>query len=133
MVAEVSPVQAATLQAEERFQLIFEGLDTFATIWLNGQELGSSSNMFREAVFDVTSQLRPAGTNTLVLCFDRPQDRIQDLTPPSWSLPMLDEIPALGGNGRTLMRKAQFGYGWDFGPDLPTLDMWRPVHYCLLI
>jgi beta-mannosidase len=121
-----SSAEAATLQADERFHLIFEGLDTFATIWLNGQELGSSSNMFREAVFDVTSQLRPAGTNTLVLCFDRPQDRIQDLTPPSWGLPMLDEIPGLGGK-RTLMRKAQFGYGWDFGPDLPTVGIWRPV------
>ncbi len=83
--------------------------------------------MFREAVFDVTSQLRPAGSNTLVLCFDRPHDRIQGLTPPSWGLPLLDEMPGLGGNGRTLMRKAQFGYGWDFGPDLPTVGIWRPV------
>ncbi|BCL83762.1 hypothetical protein ccbrp13_62270 [Ktedonobacteria bacterium brp13] len=48
-------------------------------------------------------------------------------------LPLLDEMPALGGNWRTLMRKAQFGYGWDFGPDLPTVGMWHPVHYCLLI
>jgi beta-mannosidase len=83
--------------------------------------------MFREAVFDVTSQLCPAGSNTLVLCFDCPQDRIEGLTPPSWGLPLLDEMPGLGGNGRTLMRKAQFGYGWDFGPDLPTVGIWRPV------
>ncbi|MBE0696919.1 MAG: glycoside hydrolase family 2 protein [Anaerolineaceae bacterium] len=25
------------------------------------------------------------------------------------------------------MRKAQFGYGWDWGPRLPTIGIWRPV------
>src|SRR5262249_35585032 len=28
---------------------------------------------------------------------------------------------------RTPMRKAQFGYGWDWGPRLPTIGIWRPV------
>ncbi|EFH80103.1 beta-mannosidase [Ktedonobacter racemifer] len=119
--------QETSLQADERLQLVFEGLDTFATIWLNGQEIGHSSNMFREAVFDVTEQMCLNGPNTLALCFDRPLDRIKDMTAPSWGLPLLDDAGLLGNTGRTLMRKAQFGYGWDFGPDLPTVGIWRPV------
>jgi beta-mannosidase len=37
------------LGPNERLRLIFQGLDTFTTIWLNGEELGSHQNMFREA------------------------------------------------------------------------------------
>src|SRR5437868_1863322 len=56
------------LQADERLLLVFEGLDTFATIWLNGQELGTSRNMFREAIFDVGPLVRTDGPNTLAVC-----------------------------------------------------------------
>src|SRR5829696_5051936 len=44
------------LQAGERLRLIFNGLDTYATIWLDGQELGRHQNMFRPAEFDVTDR-----------------------------------------------------------------------------
>jgi hypothetical protein len=40
------------LGPEERLRLVFNGLYTFATVWLNGEEIGSHSSMFREAVFD---------------------------------------------------------------------------------
>src|SRR5690349_20480985 len=60
--------------ADERLRLVFLGLDTFATIWLNGEELGKSANMFRPAVFDVDELIRPGQANTLAICFDRPLD-----------------------------------------------------------
>ncbi len=103
---------------DQRLRLTFEGLDTFVTIWLNGEELGRHANMFRPATFDVTDQLLPAGENTLALCFDRPLEHIAGQTLSVW-----------GRNPeRTAMRKAQFGYGWDWGPRLPTIGIWRPVH-----
>jgi beta-mannosidase len=40
----------------ERLRLVFHGIDTFATIYLNGEKLGDHSDMFREAVFDVTDR-----------------------------------------------------------------------------
>ena len=43
---------------DERLRLVFHGIDTFATIYLNGEKLGDHSNMFREAVFDATDLLR---------------------------------------------------------------------------
>lgn len=42
---------AAPLAAGERWRLVFHGLDTFATIWLNGEKLGQHENMFREVAF----------------------------------------------------------------------------------
>ncbi len=110
---------AEPLHADERLILVFDGLDTFATIWLNGVELGTSANMFREARFDVTPGLRMGTTNTLALCFDRPLDHAGDVI----ALPDSAWMPP-----RVAMRKAQFGYGWDWGPRLPTVGIWRPVH-----
>jgi beta-mannosidase len=109
--------QETPLGQDERFQLVFEGLDTFVTIWLNGEVLGRHENMFREAVFDVSHRWRTGSSNTLVLCFHPPLRQIAQAPFDTW-----------GSNpARVMMRKAQFGYGWDWGPRLPTIGIWRPV------
>lgn len=109
---------AEPLQAGERWRLIFHGLDTFVTIWLNGEELGRHQNMFREAVFDVSDWLLPNQPNTLALCFDRPLDHIEGFEQFKAEWPY---------ESRVFMRKAQFSYGWDWGPRLPNVGIWRPV------
>jgi beta-mannosidase len=102
------------LASSPHHRLTFHGLDTFATLYLNGIELGEHHNMFRPAVFDVDLDL---GRNTLAIRFDPPLERIKGKTLSAW-----------GRNPeRTAMRKAQFGYGWDWGPRLPTIGVWRPV------
>ncbi len=109
--------QKTPLDQDERYLLAFEGLDTFVTIWLNGEVLGSHENMFREAVFDVSHRLRIDSSNTLALCFHPPLQQIAQAPFDNW-----------GRNPeRVMMRKAQFGYGWDWGPRLPTIGIWRPV------
>ncbi|MFN8634307.1 MAG: glycoside hydrolase family 2 protein [Chloroflexota bacterium] len=108
---------AEPLADDERLMLVFHGLDTYATVYLNGQELGKHRNMFRPAQFDVGSTLRLGLTNVLVVCFDRPLDHAPK-----------EQYSAWGRNPeRAPMRKAQFGYGWDWGPRLPTIGIWRPV------
>ncbi len=105
------------LRQDERLLLVFEGLDTFVTIWLNGEVLGKQMNMFREVVFDVGSRLRSDRPNTLALCFHPPLQQAEKAPFESW-----------GRNSyRVMMRKAQFGYGWDWGPRLPTIGIWRPI------
>ncbi len=105
------------LGQDERFLLVFEGLDTFATIWLNGEQLGTHANMFHPAIFDVSHHVRSGQSNTLALCFHPPLQSIEKAPFESW-----------GRNTyRVMMRKAQFGYGWDWGPRLPTIGIWRPV------
>ena len=113
-------VEQGPLQPDERLVLVFHGLDTFATIWLNGGLLGRHSNMFREAVFDVTHLVRADRPNSLAVCFEPPLAHVKDKTGPSWS-------PSGQDPKRNLMRKAQFGFGWDWGPRLPTVGIWRPV------
>jgi beta-mannosidase len=112
---------AGALMEDERLWLIFHGLDTYATVWLNGEKLGEHSNMFREARFDVTRFIQPGSMNTLALCFEPPLFHLRDREAPIW------RPDSEGENKRNLMRKAQFGYGWDWGPRLPTVGIWRPV------
>ncbi|MBZ0292758.1 MAG: glycoside hydrolase family 2 protein [Anaerolineae bacterium] len=108
------------LQPGERLQLVFHGVDTFATVWLNGEKLGMTRNMFHPWVFDVTEKLHYGDVNVLALCFDPPMQHIDHDHLPEFSL--------WGRNPeRVFMRKAQFGYGWDWGPRLPTIGLWRPV------
>ena len=74
--------------------------------------------MFRPAVFDVTKQIRADSENCVALCFDRPLDHIDEFDVSHWKP---------NPEPRVAMRKAQFGYGWDWGPRLPTVGIWRPV------
>ncbi len=107
-------------QAEDiHDRLIFHGLDTFARVYLNGELLGEHANMFHAAIFNVSGKVNPGVPNTLAICFDPPLRRIEGRALPEgyW-----------GRNPkRALMRKAQFGYGWDWGPRLPTIGIWRGV------
>ncbi len=107
--------ELSRLQDDERLQLVFHGLDTFATIWLNGELIGEHANMFREATFDVSKRLNLGKPNTLAVRFDPPLSRVSGKDTLGW------------GADRINMRKAQFGYGWDWGPRLPTVGIWQPV------
>ena len=111
------------VRAGARLTLRFLGLDTFATIWLNGEVLGEADNMFRAYAFDVTDKVRRGRPNRLAVRFDPPSDRLKDTAQPP--LPFL--TAGMLDNKRNLVRKAQFGWGWDWGPSLPTVGLWRPV------
>jgi beta-mannosidase len=108
---------AAAPEPDERLVLVCNGLDTFVTLWLNGKRLGEHRNMFREVLFDVTRLIRPGASNALALCFHPPLR--QQLPPPP--------DPWGPNQERVSMRKAQYGYGWDWGPRLPTVGVWRPI------
>lgn len=125
--------------ADGRVLLRFLGLDTVAELWLNGEPLGTHRNMFRPAVFDLTGRL--AAQNTLLVRFSPPLAGLE--APPS-VLDMFDRInQAMSGLASeepdgdgvlrpelplaTLRRKATFSWGWDFGPRLPAIGIWRPV------
>jgi beta-mannosidase len=122
----------------ERLRLVFHGLDTVVDIWLDGEMLGHHENMFRPAEFDVTERL--TGSSTLELRFSPP---LAGLEVPSSVIEMGtrlgDAFAALAGEGEAegglaemlplavLRRKATFSWGWDFGPRVPSIGIWRPV------
>ncbi len=105
----------------ERLDLVFEGLDTFADIFLDGAKIGSSDNMFRTLRLDVTDAIG-AGEHDLATRFHPTAAVIGDRQAPEWKL-----LNIFNQEKRALMRKAQFGWGWDWGPNLPTVGIWKPV------
>ncbi len=110
----------ARIQVDADQDLVFDGLDTFATVYLDGVLLGSADNMFRSWRFPLDCA---PGTHDLAVCFHPAIAMTGDAPLPVFSA-FTDRISA---SRRTLMRKAQFGWGWDWGPDLPTVGIWKPV------
>lgn len=114
-------VAAAGAAAAGPASLCFDGLDTVATVWLNGHLILRSDNMFVPRECAVGPLLTPRG-NTLCIRFES-------------ALRVGRERQAVGGarpvwNGdasRVYVRKAQYHYGWDFGPTLLSAGPWRPV------
>ncbi|MCL6594063.1 MAG: glycoside hydrolase family 2 protein, partial [Alicyclobacillus sp.] len=101
----------------ERVELVCEGLDTLATVFLNGLELGCSDNMFVPFVADVTPYLRP-GANVLAIRFDPPASAARGKNLSLWSA---------FSHERPWLRKCQRDFGWDWCPRLPSIGIWRPV------
>jgi len=110
------------LAADERLLLQFEGLDTYAGVWLDGVPLGESDNMFTPLRFDISRHLRAAGRHVLLLRFTPPALAAAGKSMRVW--PIADPIAE---TKRNFHRKAQFGWGWDWGPRLPTVGIWRPA------
>ncbi len=102
-------------------ELVFEGLDTWCSAWLNGAPLLESSNMFVPQRVDVRTLLRP-GSNELLLRFHPPLQHAREQE-------ALHGRRALwnGDSARLHARKAQYHFGWDWGPVLLTSGPWRPV------
>ncbi len=113
----------AGLLKHERVLLRCEGLDTFATLWVNGAEVATTDNMFRAWEFDVKNYLRP-GRNVIEVRFDSTVPYIRQKQAerplPGWSAP--HEIA-----GRAYVRKEPCNYGWDWGPVFITCGIWRPI------
>ncbi|THX27162.1 putative beta-mannosidase [Aureobasidium pullulans] len=105
-------------------ELVFDGLDTFATVKVNGDVILESDNMFIPYRMDVTKRLNHNNANVLEIDF-RPAlvegRKIKDAHP---------EHKWVGFNAdmaRLAVRKAQYHFGWDWGPVLTTCGPWRAV------
>lgn len=112
-------------------QLIFHGLDTYADIFLNGENIGEVDNMFRTWKLDVTGKLK-AGDNKLNIRFYSPITKgIEKLEEYGLALPADNDYSQYGGMGKVRVsvftRKAPYHYGWDWGPRLVPSGIWRPV------
>jgi len=127
----------------ERQCLVFDGLDLYAQVFVNGKLAGESANAFVPACFDVERRLR-AGTNELVVRLTAGSELARDATPPgqgrkrranqarTGAIPNPPKADDLYGPrmwpGRKWLRKPQFSYGWDWVDALPNIGVWRSVH-----
>ncbi|MFR3055904.1 beta-mannosidase [Phocaeicola coprophilus] len=105
--------------------LTFEGLDTYADVYLNGSLLLKADNMFVGHKLAVKDVLRE-GENRLMIRFRSPVEE----TAPQWDTDGFN-YPADNDHSEKRMsvytRKAPYSYGWDWGIRLTTSGIWRPV------
>ncbi|MBM2841050.1 MAG: beta-mannosidase [Bacteroidetes bacterium] len=110
----------ASLLAQDAIQLVCEGLDTYAQIRINGRLVGETANMFVDHRLDVKKQLR-AGKNTIEILFDSPSICSKAIERKHGALRVALEPH------RVYVRKAQYSFGWDWGPKLTTSGIWRNI------
>jgi beta-mannosidase len=122
-------LDAAAL-AHEHADLIFEGLDTFAEVYVNGQNILHADNMFRRWRIPAKALLNP-GVNTLRIVFRSAVEKmIPYVKSLSYALPSISTNNF--GNEENIAtapytRKAPYHYGWDWGPRFITAGIWQPV------
>ncbi|HVU81947.1 MAG TPA: glycoside hydrolase family 2 protein [Rhodanobacteraceae bacterium] len=123
-------VDAATL-ARTHVELVFDGLDTFADVYLNGHKILAADNMFRRWRVPVKGLLH-AGANTLEVKLYSPIERLQPwLLKQPYALPgefdsAFGDEPK-GKQTANYVRKAAYQYGWDWGPRVVTEGIWQDV------
>jgi len=98
--------------------LVFEGLDTYAHIYLNGQLLGEAADMFIPHRFPVAGLLRE-GENTLTVRFRSPIKETEGVP---------ERRAAFGSYQRLYTRRMQCTYGWDWVARFVTCGIWRDVY-----
>ena len=110
------------LLTREHIELVFHGLDTICHIYLNGTLLGKVKNMHREYVYEV-KPLLTAGENTLRLEFKSPRRYFAQQQHKHYLyMNDGDTLP-----GAAHLRKAMYQSGWDWGPTLPDMGIFRGV------
>ncbi|WP_064110784.1 glycosyl hydrolase 2 galactose-binding domain-containing protein [Leifsonia xyli] len=106
----------------ERVDLVCDGLDTIAAIDLNGRRIGETRNQHRSYRFDVGELLRD-GDNDLRITFASALDWAERAESRIGAKPYV-------GNAHpyNAIRKMAANFGWDWGPDLVTAGIWRPIY-----
>lgn len=105
----------------DRVLLHFDGIDTVADVYLNGQYLGSPINMHRIWEYDVKEIVKKKDNILRVVLF----------SPNKWIREAFKKCPTLGNDdtyeGFMHLRKAHYMFGWDWGAHLPDAGIFRPV------
>ena len=116
------------LMGNDAVELEFDGLDTYADVYLNEQLILKADNMFRAWQVACKKFLRE-GENELRIHFHSPITKGQKkLNASPHLIPTSNEPKPVGYQTSIHTRKAQYHYGWDWGPRLVTSGIWRPIN-----
>ena len=104
---------------KKNIELIFDGLDTYADVYLNGHLILQADNMFRGWTVNVKPFIKRA-SNELLIKFYSAQNKVDSIA--KSKLPLV-----LPDNNRVYVRKAQFQFGWDWGPKFVGCGIWKKI------
>jgi beta-mannosidase len=105
--------------SKKNIELVFDGLDTYADVFLNGKLILEADNMFRGWTVDVKPFIKRTN-NVLLMKFASAQNKVDSIA--KSRLPLV-----LPDNNRVYVRKAQFQFGWDWGPKFVGCGIWKKV------
>ncbi len=104
---------------KQQVELVFDGLDTYADVYLNDVLILQADNMFRGWKVPVKSHLKKSG-NELRIVFFSAKNKTDSIA--RKILPFI-----LPDNARVYTRKAQYHFGWDWGPTFVTCGIWKKI------
>lgn len=104
--------------SNENIELEFDGLDIYATVYINGKKVLEADNMFRKWIISAKNHLKK-GKNYLKIVF---LSAVQKGKEEAVKLPY-----TLPDKERVFVRKAQYQFGWDWGPRFVTAGIWKKV------
>ena len=120
-----------SLLKHKHIDLVFDGLNTIADVSLNGKVILHADNMFHEWRVDIKSYLTQ-GNNTLAIVFHRIKPelaRLDKAHPEEKEGADTSAVAKIFDAGnKSYVRKAAYEGGWDWGPNMITCGIWRPVY-----
>jgi beta-mannosidase len=111
----------AAILAEDQIFLVADGLDTLAKVTLNGTVLGNVNNQFRQWEWNV-KEILTESENTLEIYFSGPAAAA---VAAQKQRQMKGVDAAI--EGAPHVRKAPCQFGWDWGPMLPSVGVWKDI------
>lgn len=104
----------------QRHDLVADGLDTAATLTLNGTVVGRTQNQHRGYRFDIGTLLVD-GDNELVVDFRSPIEFAREQEK------LLGELPTVMHHPFNAVRKMACNFGWDWGIDISSSGIWKSI------
>lgn len=108
-----------TTFSKKNIELVFDGLDTYADVYLNGKLILQADNMFRRWTVNVKTIIKKTN-NELLIKFWSAQNKVDSIA--KAQLPLIRP-----DNNRVYVRKAQFQFGWDWGPKFVGCGIWQTI------
>lgn len=99
-------------------ELVFNGIDTFSEVFLNGEKIGETDSMYVPFAFNVKEKLK-VGENLLTVKMKSPYE-VYNSKPN-------EKYMSIFHPARIFFRKPACHFMWDWAPDFPGYGIYRPV------
>lgn len=104
--------------SNESIELEFDGLDTYATVYINGKMVLEADNMFRKWTLAAKKHLKKGKNHLKIIFLSAVKKGKEEAAKLPYNLPEKE---------RVFVRKAQYQFGWDWGPRFVTAGIWKKV------